>query len=147
MPAVDQILTNDLRAQIAVALDKAAIAGTGVAPEPTGILNAAGIGDVPLGTNGDFVTWGRLMELVSAVESANVDPASLGFLSNLMVKGWLMSTPRISATDTMMLDPDAAATAEDLRLAGYSSLLGQRTVRPNQRHWDQSISNDFRGLG
>lgn len=121
LPAVDQILTNDLRAQIAVALDKAAIAGTGVAPEPTGILNVAGIGDVPLGTNGDFVTWGRLMELVSAVESANVDPASLGFLSNLKVKGWLMSTPRISGTDTMMLDPDAAATAEDLRLAGYKA--------------------------
>ena len=121
LPAVDQILTNDLRAQIAVALDKAAIAGTGVAPEPTGILNVAGIGDVPLGTNGDFVTWGRHMELVSAVESANVDPASLGFLSNLKVKGWLMSTPRISGTDTMMLDPDAAATAEDLRLAGYKA--------------------------
>ena len=121
LPAVDQILTNDLRAQIAVALDKAAIAGTGVGPQPTGILNIAGIGDVAMGTNGDFVTWAKLMELVSTVESANVDPMSLGFLSNLKVKGHLMSTPRISATDTMMLDPDAAATAEDLRLAGYKA--------------------------
>ncbi|NVK19173.1 MAG: phage major capsid protein [Methylocystaceae bacterium] len=121
LPAVDQILTNDLRAQIAVALDKAAIAGTGVAPQPTGILNVAGIGDVELGANGDFVTWAKLMELVSTVESANVDPASLGFLSNLKVKGWLMSTPRVPGTDTMMLDPDAAATAEDLRLAGYKA--------------------------
>ncbi|MDU9003527.1 phage major capsid protein [Sedimentitalea todarodis] len=119
LPAVDQILTNDLRAQIAVALDKAAIAGTGVAPQPTGILNLPGIGDVEMGADGDFVTWAKLMELVSTVESANVDPMSLGFLSNLKVKGHLMSTPRISGTDTMMLDPDAAATAEDLRLAGY----------------------------
>lgn len=121
LPAVDQILSNDLRAQIAVALDKAAIAGTGVGPQPTGILNIAGIGDVEMGTNGDFVTWAKLMELVSTVESANVDPMSLGFLSNLKVKGHLMSTPRISGTDTMMLDPDAAATAEDLRLAGYKA--------------------------
>lgn len=121
LPAVDQILTNDLRAQIAVALDKAAISGTGVAPEPTGILNLADIGNVEMGADGDFVTWGKLMELVSTVESANVDPMSLGFLSNLKVKGWLMSTPRIDGTDTMMLDPDAAATAEDLRLAGYKA--------------------------
>lgn len=121
LPAVDQILTNDLRAQIAVALDKAAIAGTGVGPQPTGILNLPGIGDVPLGTNGDLVTWADLMQLVSTVESANVDPISLGFLSNLKVKGHLMSTPRIAGTDTMMLDPDAAATAEDLRLAGYKA--------------------------
>ncbi|MFV1530221.1 MULTISPECIES: phage major capsid protein [unclassified Phaeobacter] len=121
LPAVDQILTNDLRAQIAVALDKAAIAGTGVAPQPTGILNLAGIGDVEMGTDGDFVTWAKLMELVSTVESANVDPMSLGFLSNLKVKGHLMSTPRVAGTDTMMLDPDAAATAEDLRLAGYKA--------------------------
>ncbi|MBB05178.1 MAG: phage major capsid protein [Pseudooceanicola sp.] len=121
LPAVDQILTNDLRAQIAVALDKAAIAGTGVGPQPTGILNLPGIGDVAMGPDGDFVTWAKLMELVSTVESANVDPMSLGFLSNLKVKGHLMSTPRISGTDTMMLDPDAAATAEDLRLAGYKA--------------------------
>ena len=121
LPAVDQILTNDLRAQIAVALDKAAIAGTGVSPQPTGILNVAGIGDVAMGTNGDYVTWAALMDLVSAVESANVDPASLGFLSNLKVKGRLMSTPRVAGTDTMMLDPDAAATTHDLRLAGYKA--------------------------
>lgn len=121
LPAVDQILTNDLRAQIAVALDKAAIAGTGVGPQPTGILNISGIGDVAMETNGDFVNWSKLMELVSTVESANVDPMSLGFLSNLEVKGLLMSTPRISGTDTMMLDPDAAATAEGLRLAGYKA--------------------------
>lgn len=49
LPAVDQIPTNDLRVQIAVALDKAAIAGTGVGPQPTGILNIAGIGDVAMG--------------------------------------------------------------------------------------------------
>lgn len=121
LPAVDQILTNDLRAQIAVALDKAAIAGTGVAPQPTGILNLNGIGDVEMGPDGDFVTWAKLMELVSTVESANVDPMFLGFLSNLKVKGWLMSTPRIAGTETMMLDPDAAATAGDLRLAGYKA--------------------------
>jgi len=121
LPAVDQILSNDLRAQIAVALDKAAIAGSGVSEQPTGILNQAGIGDVEMGTNGDFVTWAKLMELVSKVEAANVDPATLGFLSNLKVKGYLMSTPRIPGTDTMMLDPDAAAIAEDLHLAGYKA--------------------------
>jgi hypothetical protein len=32
-----------------------------------------------------------------------------------------MSTPRVAGTDTMMLDPDAAATADDLRLAGYKA--------------------------
>ncbi|WP_291733742.1 phage major capsid protein [Leisingera sp. F5] len=119
LPAVDQILTNDLRAQIGVALDKAAIAGTGTGPEPTGILNMAGVGNVPLGTDGDQVMWRHLMDLVSTVEAANVDPASFGFLTNLKVKGWLMSTPRVAGTETMMLDPDVASTADDMRIAGY----------------------------
>lgn len=92
-----------------------------VAEQPTGILNQTGIGTVELGNDGDLVIWAKLMELVSKVEAANVDPATLGFLSNLKVKGYLMSTPRIAGTDTMMLDPDAAATAEDLRLAGYKA--------------------------
>jgi HK97 family phage major capsid protein len=134
LPAVDQILTNDLRAQIAVALDKAAIAGTGIGAEPAGILNIAGIGNVAMGTNGGAVTWARLMELVSTVESSNVDPASLGFLSNLKVKGVLMSTPRVPGTDAMMLDPDAAATAEGLRLAGYKARFsGNVPSTPLQR--------------
>ena len=32
-----------------------------------------------------------------------------------------MSTPRVAGTETMMLDPDAAATADGLRLAGYKA--------------------------
>jgi HK97 family phage major capsid protein len=119
LPALDDILSRDLRAQIAVALDRAAIAGAGTATEPTGILATAGIGDVAMGPDGDFVTWAKLMELVATVEAANVDPMTLGFLSNLKVKGWLLSQPRVPGGDAMMLDPDLAATVEDQRIAGY----------------------------
>lgn len=117
LPAVDQILTNDLRTQIAIALDRAAIAGTGTGNQPRGILNTAGIGSHALAANGGALTWAAVVALVSMVESANVDLTSLGFLSNYRVKGQMMATPRVPGTETMILSPDES----DPTLAGHKA--------------------------
>lgn len=108
VPAVDAILSNDLRQQIAVALDRAAITGAGTANEPRGVLNVAGIGIRAMGANGAALTWDAVTAIVSMVEAANVDPTALGFLSNYKVKGRMMATPKVAGTDSMILSPDEA---------------------------------------
>ena len=108
VPAVDAILSNDLRQQIAVALDRAAITGAGTANEPRGVLNVAGIGIRAMAANGAALTWDAVTAIVSMVEAANVDPTALGFLSNYKVKGRMMATPKVAGTDSMILSPDEA---------------------------------------
>jgi HK97 family phage major capsid protein len=114
VPGLDVILQNDLRRQIAVAVDAAAIAGAGTALQPLGILNTPGIGVVEMATDGSPITWAKVTELMAAVEGANIPMGSLGFLSNPKVKSALLSTPKFANGDTAILTADT----EKLHIAG-----------------------------
>lgn len=108
LPALDQILIQDMRDQIAIALDRAAIAGTGTGNQPRGILNVAGIHTRAMGANGGAITWAAITGLASAVKGANAAADSLGWLTNHAVEGAMQSTPRVAGTETMILSPDEA---------------------------------------
>lgn len=115
LPGLDELLRNDLRREIAIGLDRAAIIGAGSATEPLGVLNTAGIGDVELGTDGAAVSWEAVTELMAAVESANAGMGSLAFLTNHKVKAALLSTPRFTSGDTPILE----TSRDGAFLAGY----------------------------
>lgn len=108
LPALDQILIQDMRDQIAIALDRAAIAGTGTGDQPRGILNTVGIHARAMGTNGGAITWAAITALAAAVKGANAAADSLGWLTNHAVEGAMQSTPRVAGTETMILSPDEA---------------------------------------
>ena len=93
---IETLIRNDLASTIAVAMDNAAISGSGT-NRPTGVLNTAGIGSVTLGTNGLAPTWAMVVSLVREVEIDNVDSTSAGFLTNAQVKSKLATTPRQSS--------------------------------------------------
>lgn len=103
VPGLEVILQNDLRRQIAIAVDSAAISGAGTAVEPQGILGTTGIGDVAMDADGGVVTWDKVTELMAAVDAANVPTAALGFLTNMKVKGAMLRTPKMLAGDTPIL--------------------------------------------
>jgi HK97 family phage major capsid protein len=90
---IETLIRNDLASTIAVAMDSAAISGSGT-NRPTGVLNTAGIGSITLGTNGLAPTWAMVVGLVREVEIDNVDATSAGFLTNAQVKSKLATTPR-----------------------------------------------------
>jgi HK97 family phage major capsid protein/HK97 family phage prohead protease len=90
---VEALVRNDLATSIAVAMDGAAVAGSGT-NRPTGILNTSGIGSVTLGTNGGAPTWGMVVGLVREVEIDNALTGSAAFLTNGQVKARLASLPR-----------------------------------------------------
>lgn len=89
---VEAFVRNDLATVVALAIDSAAISGTGASNQPTGILSTSGIGDVAGGTNGLAPTWAHIVELWSDLAVANADFGSLGLLTNAKVIGKLMST-------------------------------------------------------
>ena len=85
-PDVEALARADMAAQLAEVLDAAAVAGTGANAQPTGILNTPGIGTVSLGTNGGSLTYDNIADLIGALNDANADGSSTGFLTNTRVR-------------------------------------------------------------
>jgi HK97 family phage major capsid protein len=72
-PAIDGIVANDVAQANATAIDRAALHGSGVGPEPLGIYNAPGVTPIAFG---GVITHSKIvaMEKAVAVESADVGP-------------------------------------------------------------------------
>lgn len=100
---VEALVRDDMAMQIALALDKAAIMGTGAPAEiPTGILSTSGIGNVSCG--GVAPDYADLIELWSDVAVENADFGSLAYLMNAKMAGCLMQRyPNSTGGDTPIL--------------------------------------------
>lgn len=85
---MEALIRRDLATVIALAIDAACINGSGTGGEPLGILNTTGIGSVTVGgvalSNVD-----PLIDLETAVATANADVGSLRYLTNAHVVGQL----------------------------------------------------------
>ena len=107
VPAIEQIIRNDLLASAADAIEKHAIQGSGSSGQPTGILNTSGINDLDISADTDVaaLTWQDIIDLVKLVEEDNgiVNGDAAGFLSNPKVKAKLASTVKVGSTDSVML--------------------------------------------
>lgn len=93
---IEALVRSDLATVLALAIDAAAINGSGSSNQPRGILNVSGIGSVAGGTNGAAPTWGNMIDLESAVSSANADIGALAYLTNAKVRGKLKQTDKAS---------------------------------------------------
>lgn len=104
---VEALVRGDLAAVLALALDLAAINGSGSGSEPEGILNTTGIGSVALGTNGAAPAWEDLVKLEEEVAVDNALMGNLRYLSNAKFRSKLKRTA-INSTygDRMILDGD-----------------------------------------
>lgn len=107
---VEAFVQNDLAMVLALAIDLAAINGSGAGNQPTGILQTSGIGDVAGGTNGAAPTWANIIELWSDVAIANAAFGNTGYLTNAKVAGKLMTTEKAANTAQFICPsfPDAA---------------------------------------
>ena len=98
LPSVEGLMVEDLQKQIGLAIDQAAVKGSGTGNEPLGILNVAGIGAVAIGTNGGAPTWDHIVALESAIAESNADIGQLGYLTNSAVRGKLKATEKSAGT-------------------------------------------------
>ena len=95
---MEMFTRNDLALVNALGLDLAALMGSGVGAEPTGIYNTTGIGDVAGGANGAAPTNSHIIQLETEVAVDNADLGALGYLTNSRIRGKLKETEKFAGT-------------------------------------------------
>lgn len=98
-PAVDQMVMNDFARVIALAIDLAALEGTGSSGQPTGISQTAGIGSV----TGSSLDLADCLEFQSDVAAGNALVPGCAYVTTPAVAALLAGRARISSTDSITL--------------------------------------------
>jgi HK97 family phage major capsid protein len=97
--SVENLVQRDLATVLGLAVQQAAINGSGASNQPTGILTTAGIGSVAGGTNGLAPTWAHIIALETAIAVANADVGTMGYLTNARMRGRLKSTEKFATSN------------------------------------------------
>lgn len=97
-PAAEALVTADLAAVVALALDLAVIAGTGAAGQPTGLTLTPGIGAFS-GTSLGLTTLAEAQQDVLGA-NALLNPQTLGYATTPAVANLLKGRQRFTGTDT-----------------------------------------------
>lgn len=94
---VEALVRNDLTAITALAIDLAALAGTGANNQPLGIFNQVGVGSVA--TAGATLTKSFLVDMETAVSDANADELGpMAYLMTPKMRGKLKKTAELGNT-------------------------------------------------
>lgn len=94
-------------------IERVIINGSG-AGEPLGILKTTGIGSSTF--SGAAVDWDRVVELITDVADANADVGRLAFLTNALVWGQSLRTPKVGSYPVFICD-------DSNKIAGYPVLV------------------------
>lgn len=110
-PAAEALVMNDLAKVLALAIDLAALEGSGSSGQPTGIANTAGIGSV----TGTSLAWAGVVEFQTDTAGSNALADNSAYLTTPAVAGLLMQRQRFSSTDT----PLWTGSVLDGQMGGY----------------------------
>ena len=101
---VEAFVRSDLASTLALAIDLAALNGSGANNQPTGIINTSGVGAVDL-TGG--ISWADCVELETDVAAANADVGSLGYLTTPALRGTMKTTLKASGVSGYLWENDS----------------------------------------
>lgn len=100
--SIDQKIIESFIKALAVAIEAAAINGSGSSNQPLGLLGTSGINSVVMGTNGAVPSLAKVLELVAAVENANAGMDGK-FLINPKLVAKLKQTEISSGSGAMIM--------------------------------------------
>ena len=78
-PSAEAMVRRDVAQALALAIDLAALRGTGSGSQPIGIANTSGINTVAIGTNGGNFTFDYAADMVDELAKDNAAKGKLGF--------------------------------------------------------------------
>ncbi|MBS7792173.1 phage major capsid protein [Roseococcus sp. SDR] len=127
---VEALVRMDLAAVVGLAVDLAALHGTGAGNQPTGIAATAGIGSVAGGTNGAVPTWDNVVDLETQVANQNAAIEALGYLTNSRVRGRLKRQPIVAGQPVFVWGGMPGSDRADQ--SGFGTMNGYRAGVSNQ---------------
>lgn len=89
---VEAFILADIARSVAIGIDKAGFNGSGVDPEPEGVLQNSSVPTVALGTNGDVPTFAKFVEMETTVAISNADLGDLAYVTTPTARGKMKST-------------------------------------------------------
>lgn len=114
---MEQYLMGEFLRGINVAVDVAAINGSGSGNQPTGVLNTSGVSNIVLGANGAVPTWEQLLRFPKQLDQADALNGNLGWIATPEMKSILMSTLKNATYGTT-----GYIWETDNQLAGYKAM-------------------------
>lgn len=128
-PSIENLVMTDLAANIALAIDRAAISGTGLSGQPTGILNTNGINAVDCTTAKGGLNWANVVSFETKVAAGNADVNNMHYIAGAAVTGLLKTTEKSTGSAKYLL--------EDNEVNGYGF------TRTNQVGANTMLFGDF----
>lgn len=93
--SVESMVQNDLAKSLGLAIQQAAINGTGANGQPSGLLTLLAASVV----GGAAPTWRDIIALETAVSTANAEVGTLAYLTNAKVRGALKGTEKFASSN------------------------------------------------
>ena len=127
-PSIDELVRNALVAQIGVALDKAALEGSGTAPVPRGIANTVGVNTLAT-TGGGTMTHAESLAALAAIASDNLATSNSVWIANPANAATLGSTVKDSGSGRIVYEDGA--------------ILGRRVIETTQATAGKAYVGNF----
>ena len=132
-PSVEAMIQDDITQGIAVALDAAALAGTGSSNQPTGILATTGIGSVSFSSSG-APTFAEIVGVETAIVTDNAQADGMVMVTTPAMAGALKTTIKGGSGSGRFITEDGQAngypvlatssmTANTVLLGDFSQLI------------------------
>jgi len=123
-PDAEMLVREDLATVLALAIDLAALNGSGSGAEPEGILQNSSVPTVAIGANGGAPTWAKIVDLETEVNQDNALQGNLAYVTNAKAIGKLKTTEKASGYPVYLAEPAGAD--------GRMTCNGYRLVSTNQ---------------
>lgn len=140
-PNVSEMVQVALTGALAVEWDRAALIGSGTAPEPRGVANTSGVTGISMGTNGAALTdYSQMLQAASALATANSEPPTAAIMAP---RTSLQGYSGLVATDNQPLMPPRAIA--DVPMLHTSSIPVDET-HGTAENASRIIVGDFRQM-
>ena len=131
----EALVRDDLAQSLALAVDLAALAGSGASGQPTGIKNTSGINTVDFGTSPVLVpSYAKVVDMETAVAEDNALVGNLAYILPAAMYGGLKTTEKATNTAQFVVEPGGTingyraivsnqCTAGDMFFGNFADLL------------------------
>ncbi len=122
-PSVEAMIRADLVAGAAIAIDAAAIGGSGAAGQPTGIISQTGVNSVAVADAGMIPTFAEAVGFETAIAVDNALTQNVAYVTTPAIRGALKTTAKDSGSGIMLW--------ENNELNGYQAIATNQIPAAN----------------